>query len=193
MSFIDIPAQILDVTFSDMGFIVFLQPENQRDESVAVPIFIGIPEAQSIAIQFNKIRSPRPLIMDLIFNMMNLLKVKISKVLISDLVDKTFYGKIYMEDQNGSFYKLDARSSDAVILALRFNAPIFIRSTIIEEAGILIRKENFSEKKETVKPTKLKTRLETIEDELKKAIEEERYEEAARLRDEVRKMKGESN
>ncbi|OHD13209.1 MAG: hypothetical protein A2Y41_06440 [Spirochaetes bacterium GWB1_36_13] len=189
----DIPAQILDVTFSDMGFIVFLQPENQRDESVAVPIFIGIPEAQSIAIQFNKIRSPRPLIMDLIFNMMNLLKVKISKVLISDLVDKTFYGKIYMEDQNGSFYKLDARSSDAVILALRFNAPIFIRSTIIEEAGILIRKENFSEKKETVKPTKLKTRLETIEDELKKAIEEERYEEAARLRDEVRKMKGESN
>ena len=80
-----------------------------------------------------------------------------------------------------------------MILALRFNAPIFIRSTIIEEAGILIRKENFSEKKETVKPTKLKTRLETIEDELKKAIEEERYEEAARLRDEVRKMKGESN
>ncbi len=187
-------ANIMDITFSDMGFIVFLKPEKwNKEDNVAVPIFIGIPEAQSIAIQFNKIRSPRPLIMDLIHNVFKLLDVKVNKVVISDLIDKTFYGKVFFEDAKGNQFKVDARSSDAIILALRFNAEIFIKKYIIDEVGIIIKKENLVSKKETVKPAKVKTRLQILEEELKKAIEEERYEEAADIRDEIKRSKGENN
>lgn len=196
MELTEVPMHILDVTFSDMGFIVFLKPDEQdqeKEESIAVPIFIGIPEAQLIAIQFNKVRSPRPLIMDLFYNTLNLLHVKVTKILISDLIDNTFYGKVFLEDDKGGKFKLDARSSDAIILALRFNAKIFIKKSILEQTGIYIRKENFSvQKKETIK-SKAKTKLEVLEEELKKALEEERYEDAARIRDEIRKNKGESN
>lgn len=188
-------ADILDITFSDMGFIVFLKPEEpvQKENSLAVPIFIGIPEAQSIAIQFNKIRSPRPLIMDLIYNIFSLLDVKITQVEICDLIDKTFYGKVYLEDKDGNHYKIDARSSDALILALRFNTKIYIKKYIIDEAAIIIKKETLPGKKETAKPAKVKTRLQTLEEELKKALDEERYEDAARFRDEIKKQKGETN
>lgn len=188
-------ANILDITFSDMGFIVFLKPLKWKEEKdLAVPIFIGIPEAQSIAIQFNKIRSPRPLIMDLFYQILSLLQVKVSKVEISDLIDKTFYAKVYLEDKDGNHFKVDARSSDALVMALRFNAQIYIKKYIVEDAGILIKKETVSDVKETVKATgTARTRLQILEEELKKAIEEERYEDAARLRDEVKSLKGESN
>ncbi|PKL14669.1 MAG: bifunctional nuclease [Spirochaetae bacterium HGW-Spirochaetae-6] len=190
-----IQADILDITFSDMGFIVFLKPLTWRSgEDIAVPIFIGIPEAQSIAIQFNKIRSPRPLIMDLFKNIFDLMQVDVKKVVISDLIDKTFYGKIYLSDGLGKQYKVDARSSDALIMALRFNSEIFIKKYIIEEAGILIKKEAIVPKEKTGgKPNKLKTRLQVLEDELKKALDEERYEEAAEIRDEIKQIKGETN
>lgn len=189
-----VAADILDITFSDMGFIVFLKPDSwPKENNLAVPIFIGIPEAQSIAIQFNKIRSPRPLIMDLFHNIMNLMGVQVTRILISDLIDKTFYGKIYLEDSKGGQYKVDARSSDAIILALRFNAPIYIRKQIVEEAGILIKKESPQPKKENAKNPRAKTRIQALEDDLKKALEEERYEEAARLRDEIKRIRGESN
>lgn len=190
-----IQADILDITFSDMGFIVFLKPLTWRSgEDIAVPIFIGIPEAQSIAIQFNKIRSPRPLIMDLFKNIFDLMQVDVKKVVISDLIDKTFYGKIYLADGLGKQYKVDARSSDALIMALRFNSEIYIKKYIIEEAGILIKKEAIVPKEKTGgKPSKLKTRLQVLEDELKKALDEERYEEAAEIRDEIKQIKGETN
>lgn len=189
-----VSANILDITFSDMGFIVFLKPENWgKEEDLAVPIFIGIPEAQSIAIQFNKIRSPRPLIMDLFSNILNLMDVEITQVVISDLIEKTFYGKVYFKDAKGHEYKVDARSSDALILALRANAKIFIRKYIVEEAGILIRKENLASESEVKQSAPAKTRLEVLEEELKKAIQEERYEEAARIRDELKRNKGEIN
>ena len=74
---------ILDITFSDMGFIVFLKPsKEEEEENLVVPIFIGIPEAQAIAIQFNKIRSPRPLMMDLAYNILGLLNTQVVRVVI---------------------------------------------------------------------------------------------------------------
>jgi bifunctional DNase/RNase len=188
-----VPVDILDITFSDMGFIVFLKPEEDIEKDLAVPIFIGIPEAQSIAIQFNKIRSPRPLIMDLFYQILNLMDAEVTQVVISDLIDKTFYGKVFLKDKEGKEYKVDARSSDALIMALRFNAKILIKRYIIQEAGILIKKESVSPEKQTVKGSAVKTRLQILEDELKKSIEEERYEEAARIRDEIKKIKGETN
>lgn len=189
-----VPAEILDITLSDMGFIVFLKPLTKKENKVAVPIFIGIPEAQSIAIQFNKIRSPRPLIMDLFYNIMNLMNVEVVQVIISDFIDKTFYAKIYLKDKDGNQFKVDARSSDAIIMALRFDAKIYIRKYIIEEEGILIKKENMDGQKEQGKSSKkVKTRLQMIEEELKKALEEERYEDAVKLRDEIKKIKGETN
>ncbi|HOJ49443.1 MAG TPA: bifunctional nuclease family protein [Spirochaetota bacterium] len=185
-----IPASIIDVNFSEMGFIVFLKPEKDEYKDVAVPIFIGIPEAQNLAIQFNKIRTARPFMMDIFYSFLKLLDIRVSKVIISDLIDKTFYGTIYFEDKNNKSYKIDSRSSDALIMALRFDADIYIKSYIIEEAGIKIKKEM-----EIIKdaPINLKTRLETLEEELKKALEEERYEDAAKIRDEIKKFKGEIN
>lgn len=188
-------ADILDITFSDMGFIVFLKPsKEEEEESLAVPIFVGIPEAQAIAIQFNKIRSPRPLMMDLAYNILGLLNTKVVRVVISDLIDKTFYAKIHLEDHKGVQYLLDARSSDALILALRFNAPIYLYKNIIKEAGVYIKKESVvPQQKENQKSFIPKTQLQLLEEALKKALEQENYEEAARLRDEIKKHRGETN
>ena len=190
MEVLEIPATIIDINFSEMGFIVFLKPKKDEYKDIVIPIFIGITEAQTLSLQFNKVRTPRPLMIDMFASLLKLLEINVNKVVISDLIDKTFYGTIYFEDKEKRLYKVDSRSSDALIIALKFDSEIYINPYIVEEAGIKIKKES-----EIIKdgPISLKTRLESLEDDLKKALEEERYEDAAKIRDEIKRFKGEIN
>lgn len=96
-----------------------------------LPIWIGKPEADSIALAMGKIATPRPLTHDLIKNVITELKMKITKVVINDIIDNTYYAGIYI-DNGGGETPIDSRPSDAIAVAIRVNAPIYVDENIIE-------------------------------------------------------------
>ncbi len=176
-----ITVKIVDISLSNFGFVVFLKAQ---DDNKTLPIFIGVPEAQAIAVQHNKLKTPRPLTHDLLKNVLELLDVRIVKIVVNDLIDSTFYAKVYFEREDEKFM-VDARPSDAIALALRFEIPIYVHEKVMTEGAILI--DNSKVIKEEVE-AQTKTQLEILQEQLSQAVKEERYEEAARIRDEIKKF-----
>ncbi len=97
-----------------------------------LPIWIGKPEADSIALALGKIETPRPLTHDLIKNIADSLKLKITKVIVTEILDNTYYSLLCLNDGRKETF-VDSRPSDAVAIALRANAPIFIEHSIMEQ------------------------------------------------------------
>ncbi len=97
-----------------------------------LPIWIGKSEADSIALSLGKISTPRPLTHDLIKNVLSGLNMKVTKVIISDIVDNTYYAGIYIDKGGGMMVSIDSRPSDAIAVATRMNAPIFVDESVIE-------------------------------------------------------------
>ncbi len=108
-------------------YILLLREINGHD---TLPIWIGKPEADSIALAMGKIVTPRPMTHDLIKNVVSELKMKITKVVISDIIENTYYAGIYV-DQGGEEISIDSRPSDAIAVAIRVNAPIFVEENVI--------------------------------------------------------------
>ncbi|MDH4128192.1 MAG: DUF151 domain-containing protein [Spirochaetota bacterium] len=175
-----IPVKIADISLSNLGFVVFLK--NTEDERT-LPIFIGVPEAQAIAVQFNKLKTPRPLTHDLLKNILTLLDCKISKVVVNDLIDNTFYAKIFLENKSERF-QVDSRPSDAIALALRFEIPIYVEEKVMDVGAVKVKNEGDIENEPP------RSQLEILQDKLKAAVDEEKYEEAAKIRDEIKKLSG---
>ena len=163
-----------------------------------LPIVIGTNEAQSIAIAIEKeIKPPRPLTHDLFKNFCVRFDIKIKQVIIHKLVDGVFYSSVICE-RDGIEEIIDSRSSDAIALAIRFEAPIYTYENILEKAGVVLKiekeideksllKELFSdEKAETtiIDDLKEKSKKE-LEELLKIAVQNENYESAAKIRDEI--------
>ncbi len=160
-------------------------------------VMIGEPEAQSIALKLNNKRSPRPLTHDLINNILLAYEAYIEKVLIYDMVNDVFYSELHINSVNDKKLVIDARTSDAVALAIRSNAPIFIKSEIIEIVGsnidTSIRKtediddmhdDDVAIDAEEMTAEQLDALSEDALNELlKMAITEEKYELAVNLRD----------
>ncbi|MDR8392356.1 bifunctional nuclease family protein [Aliifodinibius sp. S!AR15-10] len=157
-----------------------------------LPIIIGTFEAQAIALELEHIKPPRPMTHDLLKNVIQSFGAEMDQVFINDLSEGTFYAQI-IYNKNGEHLELDARPSDAIALAIRFNASIYVADTILEEAGIISESEeaegSISSLREE-KPASEMTKLEKLENELQTAIDTENYEKAARLRDEIKKLKG---
>jgi bifunctional DNase/RNase len=112
--------------------IVVLKTE---DGEQAVPIWIGLLEATSIASALQKIKYERPMTHDLFKNFTDLLEISISKVEVCDLRENTFFARIHFVSKDGKF-DMDARPSDAIALALRFDAPIFVEDSVIQHSKI---------------------------------------------------------
>ena len=163
-----------------------------------LPIVIGTNEAQSIAIAIEKeIKPPRPLTHDLFKNFCVRFDIKIKKVIIHKLVDGVFYSSVICE-RDGIEEIIDSRSSDAIALAIRFEAPIYTYENILEKAGVVLKiekeideksllKELFSDEKAettTIDDLKEKSKKE-LEELLKIAVQNENYESAAKIRDEI--------
>ncbi len=163
-----------------------------------LPIVIGTNEAQSIAIAIEKeIKPPRPLTHDLFKNFCVRFDIKIKQVIIHKLVDGVFYSSVICE-RDGIEEIIDSRSSDAIALAIRFEAPIYTYENILEKAGVVLKiekeideksllKELFSEEKAettTIDDLKDKSKKE-LEELLKIAVQNENYESAAKIRDEI--------
>ena len=157
-----------------------------------LPIVIGTNEAQSIAIAIEKeIKPPRPLTHDLFKNFCVRFDIKIKQVIIHKLVDGVFYSSVICE-RDGIEEIIDSRSSDAIALAIRFEAPIYTYENILDTAGVLLDKSktpvsNIKEEIFEIKISKLS--IKELETEINKAIKSENYERAAQLRDEISKRK----
>lgn len=110
-------------------YILILKEIDGHD---TLPIWIGKSEADSIALSLGNISTPRPLTHDLIKNVISGLQMKITKVVISDIVDNTYYAGIYIDKGGGNLIRIDSRPSDAIAVATRTNAPIFVDESVIE-------------------------------------------------------------
>ncbi len=166
------------------------------DGNRRLPIIIGAFEAQAIALELEKIQPPRPLTHDLLRDLFESIDADITDIVIDDLREGTFFAKIrYVV--GGKENQLDARPSDAVALAVRTDAPIFVVPTVLDEAGIPADDEDGPmartvEEREEEEPRAPRTRVEKMQDQLDKAIESEDYERAAQLRDEIERLKKEN-
>ena len=162
-----------------------------------LPIVIGTNEAQSIAIAIEKeIKPPRPLTHDLFKNFCIRFDIKIKQVIIHKLVEGVFYSSVICE-RDGIEEIIDSRSSDAIALAIRFEAPIYTYENILEEAGVVIKiekeideksllKELFSDENSETENNDLKEKTtKELEELLKIAVQNENYESAAKIRDEI--------
>ena len=112
--------------------IIILKSE---DDQQAVPIWIGLLEATSIASALQNIKYDRPMTHDLLKNFADTLQISIVKVEVCDLKDNTFYARIYFVSKDQSF-DIDARPSDAIALALRFKAPIYVEDSVMQQSKI---------------------------------------------------------
>ncbi len=108
--------------------------KSEEDEQ-AVPIWIGLLEATSIASALQNIKYERPMTHDLLKNFADTLQISIVKVEVCDLKDNTFYARIYFVSKDKSF-DIDARPSDAIALALRFKAPIYVEDSVMQKSKI---------------------------------------------------------
>ena len=104
-----------------------------REGQKVLPIWVGIVEANAIALQMENVTTPRPMTHDLLRNVIHDLKASVQKVVVCDLQDNTFYALIYLA-VNGDTVTIDARPSDAIALALRTRAPIFAEDSVIDNA-----------------------------------------------------------
>lgn len=166
-------------------------------------ILIGEAEAQSIALKLNNAKPPRPLSHDLMNTIIRELNARVVKVVIYDMVNEIFYSEIYLM-QGDKPIIVDSRTSDAIALAVRSDAPIFIKSEILDIVGAVVDEEEEEVKEEKEKRTspiddhllesltpqrirELGNKL--LSELLKKAVEDEKYEIAALIRDELERRK----
>lgn len=157
-----------------------------------LPIIIGAFEAQSIALEMEGIKPPRPLTHDLMKNIIDTFGVSLQDVFINELRDGTFYAKITIEGVSDS-QEVDSRPSDAIALAVRYGVPIFVSDEVLKEAGIAAEaeEEEQGDSPKVDQPAAIKkhaSKLEQLQTTLKEAIEKEEYEKAAKLRDDIRKL-----
>jgi bifunctional DNase/RNase len=114
---------------TNMPIIILRDKDGQK----VLPIWVGIFEANAIALQIENIATPRPMTHDLLRNVIQDLKASVQKVVVCDLQENTFYALIYLS-LNGDTLAIDARPSDAIALALRTRAPIFVEDAVIDHA-----------------------------------------------------------
>ncbi|MDX1632346.1 MAG: bifunctional nuclease family protein [Thermoanaerobaculia bacterium] len=105
----------------------------EQEGAVFLPIWIGIFEANAIALRLEGVDTPRPLTHDLLRSVFEHLDTRVERVIVSDLKDSTFYARIILR-KNGEESELDSRPSDAIALALRTDAPIFVNREVLEKA-----------------------------------------------------------
>lgn len=173
----------------------------EEDGDRRLPIIIGGFEAQSIAIALEKeVSPPRPLTHDLFKNFADSFEINLKEVVIHKLQDGVFFS-ILICDHNGEEKVLDARTSDAVALAIRFQTPIYTYKEILDQAGIILKESGVGapetkkklggakkeEPKESGKVDFKDESMDRLNELLAKAVKEEDYELAARIRDEIDK------
>ena len=161
-----------------------------------LPIIIGAFEAQAIALEMEGIKPPRPLTHDLLKQITDNLGAIVNEVIIDELRENTFFAKIIIE-VSGLTQEIDARPSDAIALAVRAEAPIYVASAVMDTAAFIPSEEDeieeinsgiSPESKKNKKPASKETKLAAMHDKLREAIDKEEYERAAIIRDDIKRF-----
>lgn len=188
----------LRITYShtQAGAYVLILAEKTGDRRL--PIIIGGVEAQAIAIQVENIKPARPLTHDLFKDLADKASITLKEVVINDLVEGIFHAKLVLEQELGDEIEVDARSSDAIALALRFECPIYTYEFILAAAGL--RMDDVDEEGGATPATEGKLPMpkkdirtaspEDLKNLLQEALEQEDYERASNLRDELKRREG---
>ncbi|MCS7188215.1 MAG: bifunctional nuclease family protein [Bacteroidia bacterium] len=166
------------------AFVVVLREKHGHRR---LPIVIGFPEAHAINVEIEKFRHPRPLTHDLFINTLSALNVSLTEVTIHKLQDSTFYAYLIL-DTKEELIEVDCRPSDGIALALRAGAPIYCEEEVLQKAGQPGTEEEVEETQRRSTSSRGATR-EELERLLEEALAREDYETAARLRDELRRLK----
>lgn len=164
------------------NYVLILEELEQQRR---IPIIIGMPEAQSIAIAMEQMQPIRPLTHDLLKSTIEALGGLLKEVLIHDLVEGVFHARLVLQKHDGTVLEIDARSSDAIALAIRCGVPVYSFQHVIDAAGILA---------DTLAGHQMggaysKFTLVELEELLKKVIEKEDYESASKIRDYIERRK----
>ena len=176
------------------GYAVLLQEE---DSNRSLPIIVGSSEAQAIALYLEGVDMPRPMTHDLLINVLETLETEIIQVSIARMKNGTFFAEIKVSSLQVGEIVIDSRPSDAIAVALRTSTPIYVSDEVMDRASV----DNLSVGSEVTEPvsseelTKEASEeivLENLNEALAKAISEEEYEVAARLRDRIKQLEKKS-
>lgn len=158
-----------------------------------LPIIIGAFEAQAIALEMEGIKPPRPLTHDLLKTLVDNLGANVVEIVVNELKENTFYAKIVLE-ASGLSNEIDARPSDAIALAVRSFAPIFVNESVMNSAAFIPSDESeltgFStgDIESDKKPLSKEAQLAALQNKLREALESEEFERAAKLRDDIKRL-----
>ena len=190
-----IKLKIIGMSYSQAqtGAYALILGEESGDRRI--PIVIGGFEAQAIAIELEDMKTARPLTHDLFKNFALEFNIKIKEVLIYDLSEGIFYAKLIC-DQDGVTKEVDARTSDAIAMAVRFKCPVYTYASIMDSAGIKLDEGDELESMIEVNPAEDSTKkddedgfskltVSELENQLDSAVENEDYELASKIRDEI--------
>jgi uncharacterized protein len=165
----------------------------EMDGNRRLPIIIGAFEAQAIALEIEGIKPPRPLTHDLLKQITDNLGANVVEVVVDELRENTFYAKIIMEVA-ALTQEIDARPSDAIALAVRAQAPIYVAESVLQSAAFVPSEDSEAEtiippeKDGTKKPSTKDAKIAALQDKLREAIEGEEYERAAKIRDDIKRL-----
>ncbi|QRX63438.1 bifunctional nuclease family protein [Dysgonomonadaceae bacterium zrk40] len=193
-----IKLSILGISFSQVQAGAYALVFSEEEGIRRLPIVIGTPEAQSIAIVMEGITPPRPLTHDLICSIWKELGILLKEVVIYKFEEGAFFSELLIE-QNGTEYRIDSRTSDAVALAIRTNSPIFTTEEIMRNMAVVFDEHNEQSAADPLQePTKKREeeltdlRLDALKERLREAVNEENYELATSLRDEINRRENKS-
>ena len=174
------------------GYAVLLQEIGGEKQ---LPIIVGSAEAQAIALALEGIEMPRPMTHDLINDIIDSFDSKIEKVIVSNLSRGTYFAKIVIKTSAIGEMRIDSRPSDAIAIALKTMAPVYVKKSVLQSASL----KNVVFESGTTTPVSHETEftkhrtLDNLKDALEKAIEDEQYEIAAKIRDKISHLKEENN
>jgi len=194
-----IPCEILGLSSSPATGGAYAILLKEVDGKKRLPIIIGAFEAQAIALEIEGIKPPRPLTHDLLKQLTDSLGATVLEIIIDELKDNTFYAKIILE-VSGFSQELDARPSDAIALAVRTQAPIYVAETVMDAAAFVPADESAEtsnldsvpELSDSKKPPTKEAKLAALQNKLREAIEGEEYERAAKIRDQIKNLTSEN-
>jgi len=191
--------EIIGMSYSQSQSGAYAIILGEQEGKRRLPIIIGSFEAQAIAIEIEKIKTPRPLTHDLFKSFADSFHINVTEVIINKFSEGVFFAVLVCTDGK-TVQEVDSRTSDAIALALRFNCPIYTYENIMVAAGIIMddeQKEPPAPETEPEIPNELKDDLSVytvseLKQLLKKAVENEEYEKASMIRDEITKRKRET-